>query len=55
LITITYTVTDREKGWTGPGEVPIPQEKDKIVAYIVKDAISSDYHPAAGAMSFRNF
>jgi hypothetical protein len=55
FITIIYTVTDREKGWTGPGEIPILAEKDKIVAYVVKDATSSDYHPAAGAMSFRNF
>lgn len=55
LVNITYTVTDREKGWTGPGEIPILQEKDKTVAYLAKDPASGEFHPAAGAMSFRNF
>ncbi|MEI6278404.1 MAG: hypothetical protein WCQ16_03340 [Verrucomicrobiae bacterium] len=55
LINILYTVTAREKGWAGPGEIPILEEKDKTLAYLVKDATSGEYHPAAGAMSFRNF
>ncbi len=55
LVNITYTVTDREKGWTGPGEIPILQEKEKTVAYLAKDPSTGEFHPAAGAMSFRNF
>lgn len=55
LINIQYTVTGREKGWTGPGEVPILGEKDKTIAYLIKDPASDNFHPAAGAMSFRNF
>ncbi len=55
LINILYTVTTREKGWAGPGEIPILDEKDKTAAYLVKDANSDDFYPAAGAMSFRNF
>ena len=55
LINILHTVTVREKGWAGPGEIPILGEKEKTVAYLVKDANSGDFHPAAGAMSFRNF
>ncbi len=55
LINIQYTVTGREKGWTGPGEIPILGEKDKTIAYLIKDQASDNFHPAAGAMSFRNF
>jgi hypothetical protein len=55
LINISYLVTPRKKGWTGPGEIPILEERDKSVAYLVRDAESGDFHPAAGAMSFRNF
>jgi hypothetical protein len=55
LINIVYTVTDREKGWSGPGEIPILQEKQKTVAYLAKDPSTSEFLPAAGAMSFRNF
>jgi len=55
LINISYTVTDREKGWSGPGEIPLLEDKEKTVAYLVKDEGTGDFHPAAGAMSFRNF
>lgn len=55
LINIFYTVTAREKSWAGPGEIPILEEKEKTVAYLTKDSDKGDYHPAAGAMSFRNF
>jgi len=55
LINIQYTVTSREKGWTGPGEIPILGEKDKTIAYLIKDQDSDNFHPAAGAMSYRNF
>lgn len=55
LIKIHYTVTGRAKGWTGPGEIPILEEKVKTIAYLVKDPASEDFCPAAGVMSFRNF
>ena len=55
LIKIDYTVKSHEKGWTGPGEIPILEEKEKTIAYLVKDPASDIFHPAAGAMSFRNF
>ncbi|MFZ4775860.1 MAG: hypothetical protein ACOYM3_10870 [Terrimicrobiaceae bacterium] len=55
LINIVYTVTSREKGWSGPGETPILAEKDKTVAYLLKGSANEDFHPAAGAMSFRTF
>lgn len=55
LVNIHYTFTGRDKGWVGPGEIPILEEKDKTVAYLVKDPAADCFHPAAGAMSFRNF
>ena len=55
LINMIYTVTAREKGWTGPGEIPILEERAKTMAYLVKDTDKGDFHPAAGSMSFRNF
>ena len=55
LINILYTVTAREKGWGGPGEIPILEEKEKTLAYLVKDPATDEFHPAAGVMSFRNF
>jgi hypothetical protein len=55
LIKIQYTVIAHEKGWTGPGEIPILEESQKTLAYLVKAPANEDFHPAAGAMSFRNF
>ncbi|MFA7345761.1 MAG: hypothetical protein WC003_15790 [Terrimicrobiaceae bacterium] len=55
LIKINYTVTGREKGWMGPGEIPVLEEKARTLAYLVKDQTTGEFHPAAGAMSFRNF
>ena len=55
LLKIDYTVTGHEKGWAGPGEIPILEEKEKTIAYLVKDPLADTFHPAAGAMSFRNF
>lgn len=55
LIKIQYKVTGHEKGWTGPGEIPLLEEKEKTLAYLVKDPETDEFHPAAGAMSFRNF
>lgn len=55
FINIAYAITSHAKGWSGPAEIPVPAERDKSAAYLVKDAANDDYHPAAGAMSFRNF
>jgi hypothetical protein len=55
VINVYYAVTSHEKGWAGPGEIPILEEKDKTVAYLLKDPSADNFHPAAGAMSFRNF
>ena len=55
LIKIHYTVTGHEKGWTGPGEIPVLEEKAKTLAYLIKDPATEDFHPAAGVMSCRNF
>ena len=55
LIHIVYVITDRPSGWSGPGELKIPSEKDKSVAYLKKDAETSDFFPLAGVMSFQNF
>lgn len=55
FITIGYTVMERPRGWTGPGEVPILAEDDKIVAYLEKNGDAGEYKPAAGRMSFSNF
>ena len=54
IVNIFYTVTDHPPGWVGPGEVPIPNEKERCVAYLVKTE-GGDFGPAAGRMSFTNF
>jgi len=54
ILNIFYTVTDHPQGWVGPGEVPIPNEKERCVAYLVKTE-GGDFAPAAGRMSFTNF
>lgn len=55
VINITFTRTDHPKGWVGPGEIPLPAERDTSVAYLKKDPETGDFAPVAGAMSFRNF
>ncbi|HEY5704469.1 MAG TPA: hypothetical protein VIS96_02730 [Terrimicrobiaceae bacterium] len=54
IVNIIYTVTSHPQGWAGPGEVPIPNEKERSVAYLVKTE-GGDFAPAAGRMSFTNF
>ena len=49
------TVAAHEKGWTGPREIPILEEKEKTIAYLTKDPVTDNFHPAAGVMSFCNF
>lgn len=55
FITVTYTIVGHPPGWVGPGPVPIPNEKDKTVAYLQQVPDTGDYAPAAGAMTFSNF
>lgn len=55
LITIKYQVTERPKGWVGPGEIPIPEINTETVAFLKPIENSSDFAPAAGAMSFSTF
>lgn len=55
IITISYTITDRQKGWAGPREIPLLEEMAESVAYLSASPDESVYLPMAGAMSFRNF
>lgn len=54
IVNIFYTVTDHPEGWVGPGEIPIPKERDRSVAYLEKTG-GGDFAPVAGRMSFSNF
>lgn len=54
MINITYTVTEHPKGWAGPGAIPVPMEREQMVAYLIKSE-TGDFNPAAGRMSFSNF
>lgn len=55
LITIKYFVTERPKGWTGPGEVPLPAIDTETVAFLRPLDEPGDFAPSAGAMSFSMF
>lgn len=55
IINIVYTLTERPKGWVGPGAIPLLTEKEKTIAYLKKDDASGDFSPVAGIMSFQNF
>ena len=54
ILNIRYPITEHPRGWTGPGSVPLLNEKDASVAYLQK-ADSGEFVPAAGRMSFSNF
>lgn len=54
MINITYTVTEHPKGWAGPGAIPVPVEREEMVAYLIKSE-TGDFTPVAGRMSFSNF
>ncbi len=54
ILNISYSVTEHPRGWAGPGEVPIPNAKERSVAYLTKTD-GGDFAPAAGRMSFSNF
>ncbi|MDX2081196.1 MAG: hypothetical protein SFU53_10455 [Terrimicrobiaceae bacterium] len=53
VIPIVYTITERPRGWSGPGEIPLKANGDKSVAYLNRDG--DHFVPAAGVMSFSNF
>jgi hypothetical protein len=55
VLSILYTLTARPPGFVGPGQVSIPSEGDKTVAYLRKMVKPDEFEPAAGAMTFRNF
>jgi hypothetical protein len=55
MITVKYQVTERQPGWVGPGEVPIPQDSAQTVAYLKALDAEQEYAPAAGAMTFDRF
>jgi hypothetical protein len=54
IINIFYTITEHPKGWTGPGAIPLLQDKQQTVAYLSKQE-NGDFKPEAGRMSFSNF
>lgn len=54
IINIYYTITERPKGWVGPGSIPLLVDKQQTVAYLSKGE-SGDFKPEAGRMSFSNF
>ncbi|MEI8293823.1 MAG: hypothetical protein WCG66_07505 [bacterium] len=55
MLNIVYTLTARPPGFVGPGQVSIPAEGDKTVAYLKNGEKPDEFLPAAGAMTFRNF
>jgi hypothetical protein len=55
MLNILYTLTDRPPGFVGPGQVTIPAEGDKTVAYLKNGEKPDEFVPAAGVMTFRNF
>lgn len=55
IINISYIVTERARGYSGPGEIPLLIEGESSVAYLAKDENGPAYLPVAGVMSFQNF
>lgn len=55
MLNILYTLTARPPGFVGHGQVTIPAEGDKTVAYLKNGEKPDEFVPAAGAMTFRNF
>ncbi len=55
IINISYIITERERGYNGPGEIPLLIEGESSVAYLAKDENGPAYLPVAGVMSFQNF
>ncbi len=55
VINISYVITERPRGFVGPGEIPLLQEGEKTVAFLVREDSGPVYLPVAGIMSFREF
>lgn len=55
IINIFYTITEHPKGWTGPGAIPLLNDRQQAVAYLEKKDVPTEYKPVAGRMSFSNF
>jgi len=55
IITIRYFVTEHPPMWVGPGEVPVPEQGAEVPAFLKRGSDSTDYIPAAGAMTFDTF
>jgi hypothetical protein len=55
MLNILYTLAARPPGFVGPGQVTVPLEGDKTVAYLKNGEKPEEFEPAAGAMTFRNF
>ncbi|MFM8715841.1 MAG: hypothetical protein ACKOF3_03515, partial [Spartobacteria bacterium] len=55
MLNILYTLAARPAGFVGPGQVTLPAEGDKTVAYLKNGEKPDEFVPAAGAMTFRNF
>lgn len=55
ILNILYTLAPRPPGFVGPGQITIPAEGDKTVAYLKNGESPEEFVPAAGAMTFRNF
>ncbi|MFY8216188.1 MAG: hypothetical protein ACOVMP_06260 [Chthoniobacterales bacterium] len=55
IITIRYIVTEHPPMWAGPGEVPVPEQGAEVPAFLTRSGDTTDYTPAAGAMTFSTF
>lgn len=55
IINISYVITDRPRGFVGPGEIPLLREGEKSVAFLARHESEPVYLPVAGVMSFREF
>ncbi len=55
MLNILYTLAARPPGFVGPGQIPVPAEGDKSVAYLKNGEKPEEFLPAAGMMTFRNF
>ena len=55
MLNILYSLSARPPGFVGPGQVTLPVEGDKTVAYLKNGEKPDEFVPAAGTMTFRNF
>ncbi|MFV0416182.1 MAG: hypothetical protein ACK5NG_07415 [Chthoniobacterales bacterium] len=55
FINIIYNLEERPKMWAGPGVIPLLKKDAKVPAFLERVGGTSDFTPAAGAMSFSKF